>query len=395
MVDKSVSSIDHNNCTGCKMFGDICPKQAISFSYDKGFWYPDVNADNCINCGLCSKKCPGLNPANKTGDSPVACIGAKTKDETIREHSTSGGFFTEVAAEWIKNGGYCIAAVYDEECRIIHTCSNELSSIERFRQSKYAQSDIEGMYKLAKQLLYQGEKVLFCGSPCQIEALKSFLGKGYDNLLTIDFVCLGICSPYAFKKYLDMLERKYHAQAIKVWFKNKTYGWRSISTRVDFKNGKKYLEPGSGDLFMRSFVTDALIMRPSCEFCRFRKIPHVSDFTLADFWGVENVNPEIDDNKGLSAVFINTDNGKILFDKMSSRMEYFYTTAEDICRGNFSILKPLKPHPLREEFFDYLESHTFKAAMYKYSSYNMKVRLHMAFRRLKSKMNKFARRLIK
>lgn len=389
MIDKSIYNINHKDCTGCKLCGDICSKDAISFNYDRGFWYPIVDADKCINCGLCSKKCPALNPVAETKEKPVACYGAKTFNEKVREHSTSGGFFSELATDFIINGGYCIAAIYDEECRIVHACSKELKDIERFRQSKYAQSDIQGMYKEAKYLLTEGEKVLFCGTPCQVEALMSYLGKAFDNLLTMDFVCLGICSPYVFRKYLDMLENKYGAKSERVWFKNKSYGWRSIATRVDFKNGKTYVEPGSNDLFMRAFVTDGLSMRPSCEFCKFRKIPHASDFTVADFWGVETVKPEKDDNKGLSAVFVNSEKGKIVFDNISRNLDFFETTAEDICKGNFSTQKSMSPHPQRDEFFDYLEGHSFKKAMGKYSSYRGLLKLRNKYWRFRKKLKAF------
>lgn len=394
MIDKSICNISHDDCTGCKLCSEVCSKAAISFDYERGFWYPIVNANKCINCGLCAKKCPGLNIPTQTEEKPVACYGAKTRLETIREHSTSGGFFNELATNWINNGGYCIAAVYDEECRIIHACSDKLDTVEYFRQSKYAQSDIQGMYKEARRLLVSGEKVLFCGTPCQVEALLSYLGKLYENLLTMDFICLGICSPVAFRKYLDTLEKKYGAKVVRVWFKNKTYGWRGIATRVDFKNGKKYIETGADDLFMRAFVTDGLIIRPCCEFCKFRKIPHASDFTVADFWGIENVNPQIDDNKGLSAVFVNTEKGKSVFDKISDNLVFFETTVGDICKGNYSTMKPMNPSPKRDEFFDYLGGHTFKAAMGKYSSYRGMLKLCLKYRRLKRNIRSFLKAVV-
>ena len=375
MIDKSIYRISIQECSGCKMCGDICPKEAISFDYKKGFWYPSVDDKKCVNCGLCSNKCPSLHNAPKTPPNPFACYGAKSKDETIRENSTSGGFFTELAQYTIENGGYVIAALYDDKCRIVHASSNIAKDIERFRQSKYAQSDTSGIYKITKQLLVRGEKVLFCGTACQVEALYSFLGKEYVNLQTMDFICLGICSPFAYRKYLDMLESKYKAKAVKVWFKNKTHGWRSISTRIDFSNGKVYLEPGYKDLFMHAFVVDALSMRPNCQYCKFRKIPHHSDFTVADFWGIEHVNPAIDDNKGLSAIFVNSESGQETFIKISKNLDYFETTAENICNGNFSTLRPMAPHPKYGEFMTCLENHSFKAAMKKYSSYKSRMNL--------------------
>lgn len=379
-IDKSVGRINRSQCTGCMMCGDICPKKAISFPVSNGFWYPRVDEDVCINCGLCQNKCPALTVPQATKETPVACYGARTKQEEVRVHSTSGGFFTELASYWIRQGGYCIGAIYGEDNEIVHAITNNAEELGKFRQSKYAQSKTDSIYKQTRDLLKSGEKVLFCGSPCQVEALFSYLGKEYENLLTMDFVCLGICSPFAYRKYLDMLENKFKSKATRVWFKNKTNGWRAISTRVDFENGKTYLEPGGFDLFMRAFVTDGLSMRPNCQNCKFRKVPHASDFTLGDFWGVEKIKPEQDDNKGLSAVMVNTVKGQEVFESIKDTLVYFQTTVPDICAGNFSILKPMKPHPKTEEFMKYLEGHTFSSAVYKYGSLS---RRDMAIKKIK------------
>lgn len=381
MIDKSIYNISRKKCSGCKMCADICPKKAISFEYTRGFWYPLVDDNKCINCGLCRKKCPSLNEAPNTLLEPVACYGAKSKNEQIRESSTSGGFFSELAINWMLNGGYCIAALYNEDNKIIHHVSNNIADIDLFRQSKYAQSDTQGIYKKARHLLQDGKKVLFCGTACQVEALKAFLGKEYENLVTMDFVCLGIGSPFVFRKYLNMLEKKYGSKIVRVWFKNKSLGWRNISTKVDFENGKTYLEPGYGDLFMMAFVSDALSIRPNCEFCKFRKIPHNSDFTVADFWGIEKINPSFDDNKGLSAVFVNSRKGYDIFSSISSNLDYFETSAKEICQGNFSTLSPMSPNPNSELFMDYLETHSLQEAMHKYGSYKGLKKIRIFYRR--------------
>lgn len=386
MVNKSVHNINHNDCSGCKMCGDICPKEAITFELDKGFWYPVVIENKCVNCGLCIKRCPSLKTIDPSPKFPESCYGVKSRNEYTRENSTSGGFFSEIANVWMAKNGYCIAALYDNDCRITHQYSNDSKTIALFRQSKYAQSDTKGIYRRAKQLLNAGEKVFFCGTPCQVEALYSFLGIRSANLLTMDFVCLGICSPFVYRKYLDMLETKFCSKVRRVWFKNKTYGWRSISTRIDFENGQTYIETGSDDLFMISFVTDALSMRPSCEFCKFRKIPHHSDFTVADFWGVEKINPSIDDNMGVSAVLVNTSKGMEWFNNISYKVDYFQTNVREICQGNFSTLKPMKPNANRDAFFDYLENHTFEATMSKFSSYRGYNKFRKRIRRFRKKL---------
>ena len=239
MINKSVANISRSLCSGCMMCGDICSKHAISFPLSEGFWYPKVDEEKCVNCGLCTKKCPVINVSQLKGNAPLRCYGAKTKDEKVRFDSTSGGFFTELALEWLADEGFCCGAVYDDNNNVVHYIGNTLDDIKRLRQSKYVQSNISGQFFKVKKHLLNGNKVLFCGTPCQVEALNHYLGKEYENLLTLDFICLGICSPLVFSKYKSMLEKKYKSKISKVWFKNKTEGWRSIGIKVIFENGKE------------------------------------------------------------------------------------------------------------------------------------------------------------
>lgn len=394
-IDKSVHGISTKDCTGCMMCGDACAKNAISFPMSNGFWYPSVDSDLCINCGLCSKKCPALHPAPETPADAVACYGAKTKNEDIREHSTSGGFFSELAYQWISEGGVVAGSIYGENQEVLHSVEFEQEGVERLRQSKYTQSKTEGIYAEVKSLLKEGRKVLFCGTPCQVEALNAFLGKKLENLLTMDFICLGICSPLVYRKYLDMLEHKYNSKTKNVWFKNKRTGWRSVGTLVQFENGREYFRPGPWDLYMRSFIIDSLSMRPNCEFCMFRKIPHSSDFTLGDFWGIENVKPEMDDNKGLSAIFVNTEIGYKWVNKIKDKLDIFETTSKDIVAGNFSAIKPKAPHANSVAFMKYITSHSLQQSMDKYSAYTGKFKYSMEWALVKYRIKNYIKRFVK
>lgn len=360
-ISNSVYCIPDTSCTGCMMCGDVCPKKAISFIMRDGFWFPKIDENLCINCGLCSRKCPGMHEASKY-QGPVSCYGAKSKIENIRWHSTSGGFFSELAFSFIQDGGYCVGAKYTTNNEIIHSVENDMMGIELLRQSKYAQSKTAGIYSQVKSLLRDNKKVLFCGTACQVEALKSFLGKDYGCLLTMDFVCLGICSPLVYRKYLDMMESKYKSKITRVWFKNKFAGWRNIGVRLDFANKKTYFRIGNRDLFMIAFVGDSIAMRKCCETCKFRKIPHNSDFTVADFWGIENVNPNIDDNKGLSAVFVNTTKGQNWFDRISDKLDYFKTSQQEIIQGNFSTISSKASGKNRDAFLHDINTMSFAEA---------------------------------
>lgn len=369
-MDKTIEVLSIDRCTGCKVCGDVCPKNAIEFyNANDGFWYPKINYDNCIKCELCYKKCPSINDRNEINNCVLKCYGAKSKVEKIRYDSTSGGFFTELAEKWIKNGGVVIGAEYNESNLVHHVSAINKKDIEKLRQSKYVQSDTKGIYKITKDLLNKNKKVLFCGTPCQVEALLMFLGNNYENLLTLDFVCCGICSPGIYKKYLEEIEHKYKSKIKKVWFKNKEEGWRNIGIRIDLENGKHYFKIGTRDLFMTSFVTDALSMRLSCERCKYRKLPHNSDIMLGDFWGIEDVNPLFDDNRGVSAILINSYKGIDAFKSVMDRLDYFITTKEEIAKGNFTIYESKQTNPLRDKFIELMNTKGFKKSMQKFGSY--------------------------
>ena len=386
MIHNSVNLIDHSICTGCMMCSDICAKDAITFTYDTGFWYPSVDEAKCVNCGLCSLRCPALKDAPIV-KGPVSCYGAITKDEKVRWQSTSGGFFSELATAVIKCGGVIVGAIYGNDNEIVHKVEYNEEGIAKLRQSKYAQSKTEGIFSQVKQELKLGKEILFTGTPCQVEALHSYLGKEYTNLLTMDFVCLGVCSPVVYRNYLNSLEQKYKSKVKKVWFKNKTAGWGSIGTRIEFESGKVYFQIGSLDPFMVAFVHDTISIRKSCESCKFRKIPHNSDITVADFWGIGKINPSFNDDKGVSAVIVNTEKGQFWFEKIKNNLSYFNTTVNSIIQGNFTAVKSKSAGKNRDAFLKSISTQPIQLAVKRYGTYlTLKKRVRIRLSLIKKKI---------
>lgn len=365
-----IESISRQNCTGCMMCGDLCPKQAISFPISRAdsFWYPVIDHKKCISCGKCYQRCPSTLILASEKTEPIVCYGAKSRNEEVRANSTSGGVFSELAYKWIGQGGVCVGAEYDLNQRIFHAIEKDDEGVKRLRQSKYAQSDTSQIYLHTKKALTIGTLVMFCGTPCQVAALKSFLGREYENLITIDFVCCGICSAEVYRQYLASLKQKYGSTIIRVWFKNKELGWRQLGTRIDFLNGQRYYKTGSSDPYMAAFVTDGLSMRECCEHCQYRKVPHISDLTLADFWGIEKIRPDMDDNKGISSVMVNSKKGKRLFDSIVDSLDYFETSVTDIAAGNFTVFEAKKSNSNRTDFLKTVIEQGFSIAIKKYSS---------------------------
>ena len=357
------------DCCGCNACGDICGKHAISFVTDnEGFWYPEVNKELCVDCGLCDKVCPIQNKANHVERySEPNVFAAYTKDEAIRLDSTSGGIHSMLALKMYEKDAYVGGAVYNPD----HTCSqivdNNPERLPEIRSSKYLQSNAEGVYKEIRSLLKEGKNVFFCGCPCQIHALYNFLGKEYENLVTCDFICRGVNSPKVFLKYMEMLERQFGAKATKIKFKNKKWGWHNFSMRVNFENGKEYCKDRWHDLFFIGYLQAGNFTRPSCYECHFKGFPQKADITLADFWGIENIDKSMDQDKGTSLVMVNSDNGMNLFNSIKDNIEWQQFTMDDAREGNPAMegsLQSAKPN--RESFFDSLDKMHFEKQVAKF-----------------------------
>jgi len=360
----------NEDCTGCSACVDICGPEAITLETDiEGFWYPKVNLELCTNCDLCEKTCPELHVEElKPGQNEVPIVlAAFHKDDEIRRESTSGGLFSALANKMYDEGGYVGGAVYSDDFSAKQIVSNKRDDLLRIRGSKHFQSDMTGLFKQIKKLLIEGEKVLICGAPCQMAGLRLFLGKEYENLIIIDFICLGVNSPKIFHKYLESLERQYGAKAISVQVKNKDLGWRSLSYKIKFANDKVYLREGRKDNFLRGYIIAHCLGRPACYECKFKGFPRISDITLGDFWGIENVDRTMDDNMGTSVVLLNSMKGIAFFDSIKDKIRTKEVALSDVLPGNGALLHSMVfPAINRDEFYEDSDKLPFDLVVKKY-----------------------------
>ena len=384
------------DCVGCGACIDSCPKKAISWKTDiEGFWYPSVHPDLCVNCGLCEGVCPvitadKLNRTNE-GSVPVVYAAYNTNDE-VRFKSTTGGIYSALAEKMLENGGYIGGAVWTDNFQARHIVSDKPADLLRLRGSKYFQSDSTGLYSETKSLLKAGEKVLVCGCPCQMAALRSFLHfKEYNNLIILDFICCSINSPKLFRKYIDSLEVKFGGKCTNYHPKNKEYGgWHKFAFKATFNNGAVYVKNGTEDDFTNCFIGTHIAARPSCFECRFKSIPRVSDITIADFWGIEDVDPEMDSPNGTSLVIINNDKGKAFYDSLGATVFSKDEALESAAKENGHLYKSLSKSPInRKKFYAVLDKEGFDAAMKKYG----KPKLSFTHR-IKHKISRFLSKLI-
>lgn len=322
-----IEIINKKDCCGCSACVQKCPKQCISLKEDEeGFLYPVVDKEICINCGLCEKICPVLHLGEER--KPLKVYAAKNQNEEIRLQSSSGGVFTLLAEEIIKEGGVVFGARFDEKWEVMHDFTETIDGLSAFRGSKYVQSRIEDNFQKVEAFLKQGRKVLFSGAPCQVAGLKRFLRKEYDNLLTVDFVCHGVPSPSVWRQYLKetiarMCDKNSvssdpismdNAHVESISFRNKLLGWKkysfaltlSATTRSGVKNTVSLSEVFPQNTFMKGFLAN-LYLRPSCYACPAKCSKSGSDITIGDLWGAHSIIGQDDDDKGTSLVMINKD----------------------------------------------------------------------------------------
>ena len=356
---------DKTRCMGCHACYNRCPVQAIEMVEDeKGFKYPQVNKEKCINCGLCERVCPILNQ-RKVKNTPKA-YAVKNKNEEVREKSSSGGMFSLLAEKVLQDGGVVFGVAFDENWQLKHIYVENIEDLQIFRGSKYLQSIVGETYSKLKDFLIEGRKVMYTGTPCQIEGLKSYLGKEYENLFTQDIICHGVPSPKVHERYLKYLRDKYKTKNIKnIIHRTKINGWKNWCVNIKFDNSE-YIKAHEQDPYMQAFLRNTSL-RESCYNCQFKKKHRISDITLADFWGIENIAPEMDDNKGTSLVIINSEKGKQIFEQIKDKIIYKQVDFDEAIRYNPSMTKSVKPDYNREKFFENLDKMPFDKLVKKYT----------------------------
>lgn len=352
---------DKHDCCGCAACVNACPKQCISMKEDsKGFLYPQVDSVLCVDCGLCEKVCPVLWQREQR--KPLYVYAAFTLNEQIRRTSSSGGVFSVLAESVIDEGGVVFGAKFDENWEVKHDYVETKGGLEHFRSSKYLQSRIGSSYLKVRDFLKEGRKVLFSGTACQIAGLKHFLRKDYENLLTVEVVCHGVPSPLVWRNYLRrvlrpkgvagkntvLLSLKDVPVITGISFREKRTGWKKygfvVRGNLASKAGKNSVlssvyaeesdlirESKSDNYYMQVFLHD-LDLRPSCYKCPSKEGKSQSDIALADFWCIWNIQPELDDDKGVSAILINSNKGEQFVRHLD--IQLFEQKYSDFVKGN-------------------------------------------------------------
>ena len=337
----------------------------------EGFLYPVFDEARCVDCGLCERVCPMGDPLLPV-DEPAEVYAAKSRSEKLCMSSSSGGLFSEIALHVLEKSGAVFGAAFAEDGSVRHVSIESADDLGLLRGSKYVQSDIGDCYSRVREFLKAGRWVYFVGTPCQVAGLRKFLRKEYDRLLTSDLVCHGVPSQKMFAAYKDWEERRHGGKIREFSFRN-LKGWgHSIEFSIEgpqpggTRKSVRYLF-NEFSPYYHGFI-HGLMSRPSCYACPYARTGRIGDLTLADYWGVADVFPELDRRHGVSLLLANTDKGKSLLRAIGSRVELHRSELADAVRENWNLAHPTpKPQEradvyrlLDERSFDYLAKTLFR-----------------------------------
>lgn len=379
-----INVLKNKQCCGCGACLQTCPKQCIKMVTDvEGFCYPKVNVNLCIDCHLCEKVCPMLQSTEPA--KPLSIEAMRFIDTRKRMESSSGGAFTAIAEEIIRKGGVVFGAAWTKDWRVEHRYCKNIEGLAAFRGSKYVQCDTCDSYNRVREFLNQGCWVLFSGTPCQCKGLKLFLRKKYDKLVLIDFICHGVPSHKVFRAYLKEEIQNYYRKEVSknsiwlhptrqisvadtlcppdlhlqgIWFRDKRNGWKKYSFALALTKmttecvaNTVLLSPiFPRNSYMKGYGAN-IYLRPSCHNCPARSFSSGSDFTLADYWGIERQHPEMDDDKGTSLVAVHTETAVKLLADIDGLLERIPVNANEAYKLQICLHRNMQPNLYRKEFW--------------------------------------------
>lgn len=356
---------DKSKCCGCTACASICPKQAISMVADeKGFLYPVISQESCVNCGLCKKVCAFNKRDDKTYvyDNPL-CYAIKNKDKQVIEESRSGGIFTVLSDYVLDKKGAVYGAALGSDFIVRHVRAEEKEQRNAIRKSKYVQSNLGDSFLQIKKDIISGRIVMFSGTGCQCHGLKEYIKLANlddTNLILCDLVCNGVPSPMLLQEYIRWVEEMNGEKLLNMEFRSKDkYGWETCVEKLYFNNKVIYQD------YYANLYFDALNVRESCFNCPYTTIHRESDFTLGDYWGVKENYPDFYENTGVSLLLVHNEKAKEILMKILNKVEYQEVDCAKVLQPRLKT--PEKKPTNYEVFWNDVKKYPYGKILKKYS----------------------------
>lgn len=379
---------ENKDCCACGACMNICPRQAISMKEDAaGFIYPVIEEEKCIKCGLCKKACSFRKENNVSMKESIKVYAAAATEDEVLKAAASGGIFSVLAKNVLLNNGIVYGAVLireNEQFVVKHIGIDDIADLWMLQGSKYVHSELGFTYQEVKEKLLNDKIVLFSGTPCQIAGLRSFLGKEYEKLVTVDVICHGVPNKRFFNSYINVLERKLKGNIYTYIFRDKTLG-QGMHTKVEYcdkkGNGKVFITDGYLTSYFFLFLK-SYIYRENCYTCPYAQEKRLSDITIGDFWGIYNVHSteveksKMSDDKGISCVLVNTDKGKKVIEAVSKDLYMFESTFDKASAYNGQLKCPSPRSQERDKVIEIFEKDGFEAVDKYYKNKFRKERMY-------------------
>lgn len=355
----NISKLNKEECCGCGVCKYMCPTGAIEMQTDsEGFTYPTVDNMLCINCGKCLDKCTAANKENFHEANLSKAYYAYNSEEEELKKSASGGVAGGLSYAFVKKNGFVTGVGYSDDFReVTFSLVNSEGDVEKFFGSKYVKADCFEIFPEIRGTLEVNSPVLMIGLPCEVAALKRYLGKEYDNLYTCELICHGPTSTKVLEKCVDEIEKQYKSKIVDFSCRVKKPYWKPFYLNAKLENGEEYSK-----IFAESDMGKAfqIMKRPSCNNCEFKAPRTYADMTIGDFHGAKKQSPEYNEY-GVSVCFVHTQKGE----ELMHMLEGFEIGKANICRakGNYALFHPVEKIFGRKSFVKSLEIKTLKKAV--------------------------------
>ena len=332
----NITLANERDCTGCGACMSSCGVHAIEMREDPGkhFLYPVIDKEKCCGCWTCRSICTVIHYTE--GRRKVFKVyAANNQSICVREKSASGGLFGAFAMYVLSQGGAVVGVKYVGNTRCEHLLITEPEQIDDLFGTKYFQSDIRKAFIQMKEFSKKSsEMIMFCGTPCQVEAAKRYAGMNgfYERLFTLELLCRGVPPYFLQAKYIEHLEKKNHGRITSYRMKEKSNGWHNIGIIAELEDGRVIYEKGLESAFGKAFMASNYAIRDSCFECKFKSYMRHGDIVIGDFWGYRN--SHLIDDKGTSAVMILSELGRKMFDEVSKNLDYTRSTEWRVYKGN-------------------------------------------------------------
>lgn len=337
--------IEKYECCACSACINICSRRAVSMQEDEyGFFYPIIDEKKCIMCGKCKTVC-AFQKSN-IDNNPIKTFAAVANDDELVKKSASGGIYAAMAKKTLDDGGVAVGAVLENDFSVKHELIDSKENLFQLQGSKYSQSNIGYNYKKVKERLIRGQKVLFSGTPCQVDGLNAYLGIKFENLVTVDIICHGVPNNRMLQEYIEVLSDRLCGCVSNFLFRDKSIGWGINGSFIINGKKKKIWQSSSSYLY---YFKKGWIYRESCYRCKYTCEHRPADITIGDYWGIEKQHPEYlrkngwNESKGISVVIANTEKGEIFLNSMDGAIEFKPSEFDKAASGNAQLKRPSTP----------------------------------------------------